>query len=49
MHGGRVTFGQMAATQMACLNSSGGGLAGTSWQLVKFEGSDDTTITKAKQ
>jgi heat shock protein HslJ len=90
--GDRVTFGQMAATQMACLNPSGTegpfrdalksgsrfnitgdrlelfdatgmgvatfvagnqgsvsspspGLAGTSWQLVKFEGSDDKTLT----
>jgi heat shock protein HslJ len=86
----RVTFGQMAGTQMACLNPSGteapfrdalksatrltvagdrlelfdatgtrlaafvggsqasspsSGLAGTSWQLVKFQGSDDTTLT----
>jgi heat shock protein HslJ len=88
----RVTFGQMAGTQMACLNPSGtegpfrdalknasrltiagdrlelsdaagmlaaafvagtqasapstsADLDGTSWQLVKFQGSDDTTLT----
>jgi heat shock protein HslJ len=92
LKGDRVTFGQMAGTQMACLNPSGtegpfrdalkgatrltvagdrlelfdapgtrlaaftagsqasgsspsSGLAGTSWQLVKFQGSDDTTLT----
>jgi para-nitrobenzyl esterase len=92
LNGDRVTFGQMAATQMACLNTSGievpfrdalknasrltvagdrlelfdaagtrlamfvaarpplasvpsSGLAGTSWQLVKFQGSDDRTLT----
>lgn len=92
LNGDRVTFGQMAGTQMACLNPSGteqpfraalksaarlaiagdrldlfdakgtrvasfaagaqgaapspsAGLAGTSWQLVKFQGSDDTTLT----
>ena len=89
--GDRITFGQMAGTQMACLNPSGTeapfrdalksatrwavagdrlelfdssgtrlamftaaqasgsaplpGLAGTSWQLVKFQGSDDSTLT----
>ena len=89
--GDRVTFGQMAGTQMACVNPSGTegpfrealknatrltvagdrlelfnaagtrlavftaaqasgsspspGLAGTSWQLVKFQGSDDTMLT----
>jgi heat shock protein HslJ len=89
--GDRVTFGQVAATQMACLNPTGteapfraalskttrlslvgdrlelfdaggtqlaafvaaqpsaasarAGLTGTSWQLVKFEGSDDTVLT----
>src|SRR5262245_28251816 len=90
--GDRVTFGQMAGTQMACLNpgdtetrfrdalknatrltvagdrlelfdaagirlaafvagsqasvpSPSAGLAGTSWQLVKFQGGDDTTLT----
>ncbi|HEY1302690.1 MAG TPA: META domain-containing protein [Vicinamibacterales bacterium] len=92
LNGDRVTFGQMAGTQMACLNSSATegpfrdalknasrvtiagdrldlfdaagtrlatfaagsqpststaspGLAGTSWQLVKFQGGDDTTLT----
>jgi len=92
LKGEQVTFGQMAATQMACLKTSGteepfhaalanaarltivgdrlelydaagtrlaafvagnqaadsssaGDLAGTSWQLVKFESSDDTTLT----
>ena len=92
LNGDRVTFGQMAGTQMACVNSSGKegpfrdalknasrvtvagdrldlfdaagtrlatfaagsqpstataspGLAGTSWQLVKFQGGDDTTLT----
>ena len=92
LNGDRVTFGQMAGTQMACLNPSGtegpfraalknasrlvrGGdrlelfdatgarlaafadgtqtsgtspvsaLTGTSWQLVKFESSDDATLT----
>ena len=83
-----VTFGRLAGTQMACLNSSeterafrdalrsatrllisgnrlelfdvsgrrtaafvgrdqagSGALAGTSWQLVRFQGSDDTTLT----
>jgi heat shock protein HslJ len=92
LNGDRVTFGQMAATQIACLNTSGievpfrnalknasrlsvagdrlelfdaagtrlamfvaarpplasvpsSGLAGTSWQLVKFQSSDDTTLT----
>src|SRR5262245_49330144 len=92
LNGDRVTFGQMAGTQMACLNSSGTegpfrdalksasrvtitgdrldlfdaagtrlatfaagsqpststaspGLAGTSWQLVKFQGGDDTILT----
>ncbi len=90
LNGDRVTFGQMAGTQMACLNPSGteapfrdalksatrltiagdrlelldnagtplavfaagsqvssasSGLAGTSWQLVKFQGSNDTTLT----
>jgi heat shock protein HslJ len=92
LKGDQLTFGQMAATQMACLKRSGtegpirealkntsrftiagdrlvlfdaggtrvaafvagsqassgapaSGLAGTSWQLVKFEGSDDTTLT----
>ena len=89
--GDRVTFGQVAGTQMACLNPTGmeapfrtalgktarlslggdrlqlfdaggtqlaafaaaqssaasapAGLAGTSWQLVKFEGGDDTVRT----
>jgi len=90
--GEQVAFGQMAGTQMACVNTSGteepfrdalknaarltvvgnrlelydaagtrlavfeagsqaadssgsGDLAGTSWQLVKFESSDDTTLT----
>jgi heat shock protein HslJ len=88
----KVTFGQMAGTQMACINTGdtegpfhdalknaarltitndrlelfddkgtrlaafvarapaqagarAPGLAGTSWQLVKFQGSDDTTLT----
>ena len=93
LKGDRVTFGQMAGTMMACVDSSGteepfhaalknatrltltgdrlelfdtagkrlaafaagtrpaappplsSGLAGTSWQLVKFESSDDTTLT----
>lgn len=92
LSGERVTFGQMAGTQMACVDSSetedafrealksamrltvagdrlelsdaagtrlavfaAGGqgsaaasatdLAGTSWQLVKFQGGDDTTLT----
>ena len=93
LKGDRVTFGQMAGTMMACVNSSGteepfhaalknatrltlkgdrlelfdkagtrlaafaagkkpaakpplsSGLSGTSWQLVKFESSDDTTLT----
>jgi heat shock protein HslJ len=92
LNGERVTFGEMAGTQMACLDPSGtegpfrdalkgatrltvagdrlelfdaagtrlaafvagnqasvpsppSGLAGTSWQLVKFQGSDDTTLT----
>src|SRR5262245_7848453 len=92
LHGDRVTFGQMAATLMACVDSSAteepfrnalknasrltiagdrlelldaagtrlaaftagrhaaasspsSGLAGTSWQLVKFQSSDDTTLT----
>ncbi len=92
LRGDRVTFRQGAATQMACLNTSGieqpfrdaltkaarltvasdrlelldasgarlavfiavnqrpastvaAGLAGTSWQLVKFQGSDKTTLT----
>ena len=92
LKGDRITFNQMAGTQMACLNASGtegpfrdalnnasrltiaanrldlfdaagmrlatfeagsdpsavtpsAGLAGTSWQLVKFQGSDDTTLT----
>jgi heat shock protein HslJ len=92
LSGERVTFGQMAGTQMACVDSSeteaafrdalksatrltvagdrlelsdGAGrrlavfaagsqgsaaasataLAGTSWQLVKFQGGDDTTLT----
>ena len=89
--GDRITFGQMAGTQKACLNPSGtegpfrdalksatrwtvagdrlelfdssgtrlamftasqasgsapsSGLGGSSWQLVKFQGSDDTTLT----
>ena len=92
--GERVTFGQMAGTQMACVNAGArtegpfrdalnkaarltisgdrlelfdaagtplasfvaghepalpppfpSGLAGTSWQLVKFQGSDDKTLT----
>lgn len=94
LKGDRVTFRQMAGTQMACLKLSGteqpfrealksatrliiagdrldlldaqgvqvasfaagaqaaapspaAGLAGTSWQLVKFQGSDDTTLTPA--
>jgi heat shock protein HslJ len=91
LDGERVGFGQMASTQMACLNSSGTEgpfrdalknatrltvtrdrmelfdatgtrlavfssesqarvppsptLAGTSWRLVEFQGSDDTTLT----
>jgi heat shock protein HslJ len=92
LNGDRVTFRQMAATQMACPNEGDGerqfrnalqsatrltvtgdrlelfeptgtrlaaftaggqpavpssalGLAGTSWQLVKFQGSDGTTLT----
>jgi heat shock protein HslJ len=93
LSGDRVTFGQMASTQMACLDSAGtetafrdalknatrlavtgdrlelfeakgsrlavftagsqsstpspstDGLAGTVWQLVKFQGSDDTVLT----
>ena len=94
LKGEQVTFGQMAATQMACLKSSGTeepfhaalksasrltiagdrlelfdaagkrlaafvagtqpsapasgavtGFAGTSWQLVKFQSMDDTTLT----
>ena len=90
--GNRITFGQMAGTQMACLNPSGterpfrdalkeatrftitgdrlelfdragtrlaafvanrqssaptpsASLAGTAWQLVKFQSSDDTVLT----
>ena len=92
LKGDIVSFGQMAATQMACINagetegpardalksaarltivgdrlelldstnrrvavfaagpqtpppSASLGLAGTSWQLVRFQGSDDTTLT----
>ena len=92
LNGDRVTFGQMAGTQMACLNPSGtegpfrealknaarltiagdrlelldaagmrlamfsatsqgsarlpsSGLTGTSWQLVTFQSSDDSTLT----
>ena len=48
-----MTFGQVAGTQMACLNPSGAegpalpssGLLGTSWRLVTFQSSDDSTLT----
>ena len=33
------------AGRQAAVASSSPGLAGTSWQLVKFQGSDDTTLT----
>jgi para-nitrobenzyl esterase len=49
--GARVSCGTLvalltvlAATVMA-QSAPEGGLAGTSWQLVKFESSDDTTLT----
>ena len=34
-----------AAGGQASASSPSAGLAGTSWQLVKFQGSDDTTLT----
>ncbi|MPY90940.1 MAG: META domain-containing protein [Luteitalea sp.] len=41
----RTRLAAFAAASQASVPSTSPGLAGTSWQLVEFQGSDDTTLT----